>query len=137
MSKTRLTPLVLIPLLLVGCSWRNKPTKAGKWPEGLSPVTVHPKIDHRVRMASYDMGRNDDGSLDIVVTIENRSSKDITVIAYTDWLDRDGNVVDRSLDMPLVLPSGTTKLFKDKSFNARAELFSVSLRPANTKRRTR
>lgn len=139
MIRKQLALLSLCALLALGagCRSRNKPTKEGRWPEGVSPMTVHPKIDHRVRMANYDMHRTDDGRLKILVTIENGSRKDITVIAYTDWMDKDGNVVERSIDTPIVLPSGTTKLFEDSSGTARAELFSVSVRPANTTRRTK
>jgi len=132
-----LLSLSLLLALGAGCRSRNKPTKEGSWPEGVSPMTVHPKIDNRVRMASYDMERTEDGRLSIRVTIENGSRKDITVIAYTDWMDKDGNVIERSNDIPLVLPSGTTKLYRDSSWAARAELFSVSVRPANTTRRTK
>ncbi|MEM8883792.1 MAG: hypothetical protein AAGD14_06985 [Planctomycetota bacterium] len=130
--------LLLIGLVLLpACNRRAKPTKEGAWPEGTSPMTVHRKIDHRVRMANYNQMRTDDGRMEIQLTIENRSPKDIPVIAYTDWMDRDGNVIERSIDQPIVLPSGTTKLYKDTSWSANAELFSVSVRPANTKRRTR
>ncbi|MHC4938175.1 MAG: hypothetical protein ACYTHK_04330 [Planctomycetota bacterium] len=132
----RLSTIALL-LLIAACSSRAKPTKQGKWPEGVSPMTVHNKIDHKVRMSNFDMGRMDDGRMHIKVVIENRSKKDIPVIAYTDWMDRDGNVIERSNDIPIVLPSGTTKVYEDSSWSARAELFSVSVRPANTKRRTK
>jgi hypothetical protein len=128
-------PLLL--LALTACWSRAKPTKEGRWPEGVSPVTVHNKIDNKVRMANFDMERTDDGRMNIRVVIENRSRKDIPVIAYTDWMDRNGNVIERSNDIPIVLPSGTTKVYQDSSWSARAELFSVSVRPANTKRRTK
>ena len=131
----RIAPLLL--LAAVSCKSRNKPTKPGDWPEGVSPMTVHPKIDHRVRMANFERNRTDDGRMHIQVMIENRGKKPLTVIAYTDWMDRDGNVIERSNDLPLVLPSGSTKRYEDTSWAARAELFSVSVRPANTKRRTK
>jgi len=132
-----LLSLSLLLALGAGCRSRAKPTKEGSWPEGTSPMTVHPKIDHRVRMANYKTERAEDGRLKILVTIENGSRKDIAVIAYTDWMDKDGNIVERSIDTPIVLPSGTTKLFQDSSGTPEAEYFSVSVRPANTTRRTK
>jgi len=128
---------IALVFAIAACSSRNKPTKEGDWPEGTSPLTVHPKIDNRIRLANFDRERTPEGQLEIRVTIENRSRKDIAVIAYTDWMDRDGNFIERSNDVPMLLPSGTTKVYEDKSWAARAELFSVSVRPANTKRRTK
>ena len=128
--------LVLLPAV-AACKSRNKATRQGEWPEGISPMTVHPKIDRDVRMANYEQERTDDGRLKIQVAIENRGKDPITVIAYTDWMDRDGNVIERSNDLPMVLPSGSTKLYEDTSWAARAAIFSVSVRPANTKRRTK
>ena len=128
---------LLLLIVLPACWSRAKPTKEGRWPEGTSPMTVHNKIDNKVRMANFSERRRDDGALEIKMKIENRSRKDIAVIIYTDWMDRDGNVIEVSNDIPMVLPSGTTKLYEDRSYSARAELFSVSVRPANTKRRTK
>ena len=133
-----LTPVLLLALVVAcGTGSRNRASRQSEWPEGESPMTVHPKIEKWIRMGNMDVGRRDDGRMEVRMAIANRSKKPITVLAYTDWVDADGNVLERSNDVPMVIPSGTTKLYEDVSWSSKVERFSVSVRPANTVRRTR
>lgn len=135
---TALLTLVLLVLSAGACrNYRNRASREGRWDEGNAPVTVHPKIEKKVRLANFDAGRTSEGRMEIRVTLENRGKKPITVLVYTDWLDMDRNILERSNDVPIVIPSGTTKLYTDTSWSSKAESFSVSVRPANTTRRTR
>ena len=134
-----LLAIALLTLAAGGCrNYRNKASREGQWDEGKAPVTVSPKIEKQVRLANFDTSRTPEGRLEVRVTLENRGKNPITVLVYTDFLDMQRNIKDRSIDVPIVIPSGTTKLYEDKSFAMTGiESFSVSVRPANTVRRTR
>ena len=135
MTVRRITILALALLVTVGCSRRNRPTREGSFPEAVSPVTVHTKINGRVKMANFSTGHTPDGRLTIRVVLQSSSTKPMTVIAYTDWLDKQRNIVERGNDTPLVIPSGGTVLFEDVAYSPQVETFSVAVRPAHTKRK--
>ncbi len=141
MTARQLTILTLIAVLLVigplgiGCSRRNRPTREGSYPEAVSPVTVHTKINGRVKMTTYTTGRTQDGRLTVKVVIQSSSTKPMTVIAHADWLDKDRNIIERGNDTPLVIPSGGTVMFEDVAYSNQVETFSVAVRPAHTKRK--
>ena len=136
MTARQLTILILVALpLAIGCSRRNRPTREGSYPEAVSPVTVHTKINGRVKMTTYTTGRTQDGRLTVKVVIQSSSTKPMTVIAHADWLDKDRNIIERGNDMPLVIPSGGTVMFEDVAWSAQVETFSVAVRPAHTKRK--
>lgn len=127
--------VLLAIVLSVACSRRNRPTREGSFPEAVSPVTVHTKINGRVKYVTHDTGRTQDGRLKIDVVIQNSATKPMSVIAYTDWLDKDRNIIERSNDAPLVIPSGGTVMYSNSAWDTRAETFSVAVRPAHTKRK--
>ena len=131
------THLVLLTLVLasLACSRRNRPVREGTFPEAVSPVTVHTKINGRIKYVTHDTDRTTDGRLKIDVVISNSSTKPMTVIAYTDWLDKDANIIERSNEAPIVIPSGGTAMYSNSAWDARATTFSVSIRPAHTKRK--
>ena len=67
--------------------------------------------------------------------IQSSSTKPMTVIAHADWLDKNRSIIERGLDMPLVIPSGGTVMFEDAAYSQQVETFSVAVRPAHTKRK--
>ena len=136
MTARQLTILTLLALpLAIGCSRRNRPTREGSFPEAVSPVTVHTKINGRVKMTTYTTGRTSDGRLKVKVVIQSSSTKPMAVVAYADWLDKERNIIERGNDMSYVIPSGGTIMFEDAAWSLQAETFSVAVRPAQTKRK--
>ena len=127
--------VLLAIVLSVACSRRNRPVRDGTFPEAVSPVTVHTKINGRIKYVTHTTGRTTDGRLKIDVVLSNSSTKPMTVIAYADWLDRDGNIIERSNDAPIVIPTGGTAMYSNSAWDTRAETFSVAVRPAHTKRK--
>ena len=129
--------LGLLALIVIGlgCSRRNRPTREGSFPEAVSPVTVHTKINGRVKMTTFSTGHTSDGRLKIRVVLQSSSTKPMTVIACADWLDKERNIIERGNDTPLVIPSGGTVMFEDSAYDPQAETFSVAVRPAHTKRK--
>ena len=100
-------------------------------------MTVHPKLEKWIRMANMDVGRRDDGRMELRMAIANREQEAANRARLHRLGRRDGNVLERSNDVPMVIPSGTTKIYEDVSWSSKVERFSVSVRPANTVRRTR
>ena len=49
--------------------------------------------------------------------------------------DEDRNIIERSNDSPIVIPSGGTALYRNSAWDLRADTFSVAVRPAHTKRK--
>ena len=136
MTARSITILTVVVLLVsLGCSRRNRPTREGSFPEAVSPVTVHTKINGRVKMTTFTTGHTPDGRLTVKVVLQSSSTKPMTVIAYADWLDRNRNIVERGNDTPLVIPSGGTVMFEDAAYSHEVETFSVAVRPAHTKRK--
>ena len=129
--------LLLLVLVALACSRRNRPTREGSFPEAVSPVTVHTKINGRIKMTTFTTSHTDDGRLEIAVVLQNSATKPMTVVAYTDWLDRDRNIIMHGNDETLVIPSGGTVMYRDSAWDTTAETFSVAVRPAQTKRRDR
>ena len=130
------THLVLLAIVLsLACSRRNRPVREGTFPEAVSPVTVHTKINGRIKYVTHTTSRTTDGRLKIDVVISNSSTKPMTVIMVTDWLDKDGNLFARSNEEPIVIPSGGTTKYTNSAWDTRATTFSVGVRPAHTKRK--
>ena len=134
MTIRTLAILALIAISL-GCSRRNRPTREGAYPEAVSPVTVHTKINGRVKMSTFSTSHTPDGRLKVKVVIQSSSTKPMSVIAYADFLDKNRNLVERGNEMPFVIPSGGTIVFEDTADSPEVETFSVAVRPAHTKRK--
>ena len=76
-------PIVLIAIVLsLACSRRNRPTREGSFPEAVSPVTVHTKINGRIKMTTFDTGRTPDGRLQIKVVLQPHKVDDPTFYAF-------------------------------------------------------
>ncbi|MHC4953241.1 MAG: putative periplasmic lipoprotein [Planctomycetota bacterium] len=133
--KTMKLAILLLVLVSLACSRRNRPTREGSFPEAVSPVTVHTKINGRIKMTTFNTSHTEDGRLEIQVVLQNSATKPMTVVCYTDWLDRDRNIIRHGNDETLVIPSGGTVMYKDTAWDANAETFSVAVRPAHTKRK--
>jgi hypothetical protein len=125
---------LLLALLLGACAQHNRAAKREEF-EPPIPVVVHPDIDQRVRYVRHTQERLPDGRLAIRVVLSSHSGEDLALIAETDWLKGDNAPVERSVSRSLLIPSGGTVVYEDDSYSPDVERFTVSVRPASTKRK--
>ena len=129
-------PLLAVLVALAACSARNRPARSDADIEAASVVAVHPDIDNRVRLVKYSTHRTTDGRMGISVVLSSSIGSDTSLILTTDWLDEQGNILERSTPRQQLIPSGGTIVVEEESWTPAAERFTLQVRPANTSRKS-
>ena len=129
-------PLLVVLVALAACSARNRPGRPDQDIEAASVVAVHPDIDNRIRVVKYSTYRTSDGRMGISVVLSSSMNSDHPLILTTDWLDAQGNVLERSTPRQQLIPSGGTTIVQEESWTPAAERFTLQVRSASTTRKS-